>query len=234
MKRVSLVFIVILLVAVGATLVYIFSSRGGATFSRSIQTTPSGLRASFNQHLLNLENYTSALYSDYADNATVVWTGRTAGLGGTYVGANNLRLLYDAALLSVHNLSLTLTGYTEVVNSSSKATVVTGFNISGRSNFLGPFNGSIQASLTYQFERGAWKIVNENWNFVQFSVSSGGGATTFPEWQKLGGPLESRRSADWFHNFVWDYGGAAIAILVYACTGTLMALFLSKLYRRHS
>src|SRR5438552_12685157 len=76
------------------------TTTSSTTTSSSVQgTPPPGIRAAFNKHLSEIGTRDiPTVLTDYQDNAVVVWTGNTAGLGGVYNGVGNIRLLYSAAL----------------------------------------------------------------------------------------------------------------------------------------
>src|SRR2546430_62629 len=93
---------------------------------------------------------------------------------------------------------------------------------------------ALDTQLTYKSDNGAWKISNENWDYKILNITVAGGATTFPEWQKVGPIDASRRSPDWLHNFAWDYGGPGLAVLVWGYVFIIAALILSKSVRKPS
>ena len=120
-----------------------------------------------------------------------------------------------SALGTAQTLNLTPSGIAVVRNTGTQVTVNATLALSGNSQFLGPFNATILASTTYANSGGAWKISNENWDFQSLAASVSGGATTFPEWQRVGEPIAARRSSDWLHNFAWDFGGPGVATLIW-------------------
>ncbi len=216
------------------------STTSPSTSSSSILTTtntqatpPPGAKQTFDQHLSNIDsrNIPVAL-NDYSDNAVVVWTGNTAGLGGSYSGTGNIRLLFAAALSTAQQMTLTPSNYIVRNNSASQVTVNATLAMSGKSNILGAFNGTIIAQAVFNLSNGAWKISNEAWFYKTFNVSSSGGATTFPEWQKVGEPVTSRRSADWLHNFAWDFGGPGAALIIYVSIALLAAVLVVERTRK--
>src|SRR2546426_1790641 len=193
------------------------STTASPTTSSSFQgTPPPGARAAFDRHLSEIGTRDiPTVLTDYQDNAVVVWTGNTAGLGGVYNGVGNIRLLYSAALSTANQIAFTPTTVKTFNNSATQATVNSTLALTGVSNILGKFNGTITTSIVYTYVNGGWKITQENWDYKALNVSSSGGATTFPEWQRVGEPIATRRSADWVHNFAWDFGGPGVAVLIY-------------------
>ena len=158
----------------------------------------------------------------------VVWTGNTAGLGGVYNGVGNIRLLYSAALSTANQIALTPTTVKTFNNSATQATVNSTLALTGVSNILGKFNGTITTSIVYTYVNGGWKITQEDWDYKTLNVSSSGGATTFPEWQRVGEPIATRRSPDWLHNFAWDFGGPGVAVLIYVFVAILALTVIVK------
>ncbi len=243
MKAVSTVVIavgIIVIIAVAGIGFYALSQSGGRQSTTSASTTstsstntqtgaPSGARQAFEQHLSNVDTRNVELaLNDYTDNTVVIWTGHTAGLGGTYSGKGNLRLLFSSALSTANQIMLSPADYLVKNNSASQVTVNATLSMSGTSQILGAFNGTIEAQAVFTFSNGAWKITNEAWYYKTFNVSSSAGATTFPEWQRVGEPVTSRRSPDWLHNFAWDFGGPGAAILIYFSVGVLLAVLVMK------
>lgn len=188
-----------------------------ATTQTTLTINPAQIRSVFDDHLNKISaRDIPVLLNDYEPNAVVTWTGNTAGLGGNYSGTGNIRLLYAAALSTAQKITLTPTNYTQSVVAPDRVLVSTTLNMSGSSQILGPFNGTIVAKIVFTYDNGAWKIINEAWDYKVFNVSQSGGATTFPEWQKVGPPVPQRRGPDWLHDFVWDYGGPLTAMIIYA------------------
>src|SRR2546422_7983964 len=106
MRRGILQSAIVLVVVTAALVTYVFAPQiAQPNISTTASTTlrPS-LRKTFDQHLANMVNYSSSLYQEYLPNATVVWSGQTAGLGGIYNGVGSIRLLYDATLLNTKDL----------------------------------------------------------------------------------------------------------------------------------
>jgi len=68
------------------------TTTSSTTTSSSFQgTPPPGARAAFDRHLSEIGTRDiPTVLTDYQDNAVVVWTGNTAGLGGVYNGVGNI------------------------------------------------------------------------------------------------------------------------------------------------
>jgi len=188
------------------------------------------VKAAFDAHLseINARNVPAVL-NDYSDNALVRWTGRAAGLEGNYSGVGNIRLLYSAALSTAEQITVTPSSYVEIADSSTQETVTSTLTFTGKSSILGTFNGTVQSRTVFVYSSGAWKIQNESWEYKVFNVAASGGATTFPEWQKVGPINLNRRSTDWLHNFAWDFGGLGAAAIVYITIAVLGLLLVRKI-----
>ncbi len=206
------------------------TSSAGSTASTNTQgAPPPGARAAFNQHLLNMDSRNiPVVLNDYTDNPVVVWTGNTAGLGGVYTGAGNIRLLLASALSTAQQITLAPTNYIVKNDSASRVTVNATLAMSGNSQILGPFNGTIIAQSVFTLTNGVWKISNEAWYYKTFNVTTPGGSTTFPEWQKIGPINPTRKSSDQLHNFAWDFGGPGVAATIYLSIGVLVTLLVLK------
>ena len=199
------------------------------TTSQSQGVPPPGVRTAFATHLSRIQSRdVPTVLTDYQDSATVVWAGTAGGEEGTYPGTGNIRLLYSAALSSASQINITPANYVQVNKSSNQVVVNATLSLSGKSTYIGNFNGTVAASITYVYVNGAWVISHEYWNYKSLQGTSSGGATTFPEWQKVGPINPTRRSSDWLHNFAWDYGGPGFAIFLWAFIGLLSAAVVVK------
>ena len=232
--------VVVIIIAVGAF--FLLSGSAGTSVSSTSSSSSSGSSSSQTQssatvdvqnllvqHLKTIETrQVEAILGDYTTNAVVVWQGNTAGLGATYDGQGNIRLLLASALGTAQTLNLTPSGIAVVRNTGAQVTVNATLALSGNSQFLGLFNATILASTTYANSGGAWKISNENWDFKSLAASVSSGATTFPEWQRVGEPIATRRSPDWLHNFAWDFGGPGVAIVIWGFVALVAAAVVVK------
>jgi hypothetical protein len=227
---------VAIIAVVGLSFVFLGGQPGNAASSTTTSTTtpttsptqlspPPGVRTAFDTHLSRIGSRDiPTVLTDYQDSAVVTWAGNAAGLQGNYSGTSNIRLLYSAALSTATQISATPSNYVQVNKSSNQVVVNSTLILAGKSNYLGAFNGTVQASISYVYSNGGWLISHEYWNYKKLTGSSSGGATTFPEWQKVGPINPSRRSTDWLHNFAWDYGGPGVAVLVWAFVGLIAAV----------
>jgi len=210
-------------------------SSGSASTTTSVSTTPVAILAAaniFNQHLQKMEaRQHDAIMNDYSNDSVVVWSGNTAGLGGTYTRKQNIRLLLAVFLGDSQSLSITPTQEDFFKNKDSQVTVNATLELRGNGSILGPFNGTILATTAYTNSEGTLKIGSEKWTFATFFYGAVSTHTTFPEWQDVGEPISSRRSPDWLHNFAWDYGGLGVAILIWGFLA-LVAAAVAKRARR--
>lgn len=128
----------------------------------------------FTSHLqkLSLRNV-SEVVRDYEPYAVLVWEGNSQGLGGIYVGTENITILYDSFLGSSVNLSITNSTYSLVINSTSNvvssAVVNSTISIVGYSMVFDNFTILASTKVDYAMDSGGtWLITNETWNFLQF------------------------------------------------------------------
>jgi hypothetical protein len=163
----------------------------------------------------------------YAPHPTVVWTGNTGGLGGTYTGVENVQILYAGALSTAKTINLTVENYTSSATSASQVNSTYDINMTGYSPILGNLSGTIAVEIEWVYNGTAWTIQNENWNYVVFNTTVKGGATTFPQWH-----IPSRESPDPFKNFVFHIGGPAYAFVIFGYIAVLAALMFTFMYRR--
>ena len=235
---VAILGIVIAIAVVGGSLYFLLRVEPNQTTTSATTTTlvaSPEVKSAFDVHLTRIGSRdVSLVLTDYEDNAVVLWTGQTQGLGGIYSGTDKIRLLYANALSGAKNITVTSSAYSQINGSTTQASVSSTLTIRGTSSYLGRFNGTIVAQLTYKSDNGAWKISNENWDYKILNITVAGGATTFPEWQKVGPIDASRRSLDWLHNFAWDYGGLGLAVLVWGYVFVIAALIMAKSVRKPS
>ena len=187
-----------------------------------------------NAHLANISSRNvPAILSGYASNALVDWKGQTLGLGGNYSGKKNIQLLFAAAIGTAQKLNVTASNIQSIPSLNGEAAATTQgvalhIDTAGKSLVLGAFTSSVDAQIIYQQVGTNWLISSETWNYVNFFGENTGGATTFPEWQKVGPPKVSVRGPDWLHNFAWDYGGLGAAFLVFLSVATIAVVFAVK------
>lgn len=198
------------------------TSSSGAT--SSVVGFPSGAppptgfgQQSVQAHLQKLNSRdVSGAAADYAQNAVMVWSGVTQGLGGTYSGQGAIRLTLQTAIGSASTLTYSIQSFNATGSTSNPnlAGVKTALNFAGASAILGNFNGTIDATYVFINQGGSWLIQQETSNYKSFNVQFAQGATTFPQWQVVGPPLPQRYSESPFKNWVYFYGGASAAAVI--------------------
>ena len=112
----------------------------------------------------------SAILSDYAPNATVVWSGSTYGMGGTYTGTQNIKHLYQVMEGDFQNTTFTAESYEAGYASNGTPGVQAHLAFVGHSPILGTFKGTISASYQYVHGDGTWLISQEDWDFEAFNI----------------------------------------------------------------
>jgi outer membrane protein assembly factor BamB len=141
-----------------------------------------GVGSAFHDHIqLVASRNVPALLEEYQQNATVTWTGDSAGFGGSYNGTTSIEFNFKTTLgdwfaptfaVRTENQSIIATGDTS-------AQVDSEFVFNGTSNIMGKYGGSILSKDYYVYQDAAgWLISHEIWNFtgfdVQYPVISGG------------------------------------------------------------
>jgi hypothetical protein len=144
------------------------------------------VKSAYASHLKDLESENlTAVVAAYQANATVVFKGSIAGIQGSYVGARDIKVLYDGLLspniLGTLNIS-NLTYAVNVLRGGRQAAVNSTFVMHGNSTMLsllhgaGPVSGAYVASIvsftSYVLDGDAWLISNETWDFATFNLTT--------------------------------------------------------------
>ncbi|MEM4302662.1 MAG: hypothetical protein QXQ70_02055 [Candidatus Caldarchaeum sp.] len=190
-------------------------------------TTPSlqvNLRSFFQTYIEDISKRdVPAVVSKYTSSSVAVWGGKAAGLGGTYRGEGNIRILYIAALGTAKTIQFKEISYNEKVE-GNMGVIESEQAISGNSDILGAFNGTVKIELKIGVVNNKPVILEENWDYLSFNYEKTGGATTFPQWAdiKAGRPiaLEPDKSFKDLAWFLSDY----FALAVYAALATLSVM----------
>ena len=140
------------------------------------------VRSSFDNHMqLVASRDVSALVVEYERNASVTWTGESAGFGGSYNGTTSIKYEFKTTLGDWFAPAFSVSNETEsvIATGGASAYVSSAFLFSGRSNVMGNFSGTVLAQDSYSYSSaGGWLISRETWNFtrfnIQYSVISGG------------------------------------------------------------
>lgn len=211
------------------------------TITTPVQTTPQAtttpafpvnLRSFFNTYLQDITRRdVSAVVDKYTGTSVAVWGGRSGGLGGTYRGQGNIRILYITALGTAKTIEFKELSFRERVEGET-GIIESEQEMSGDSDILGKFNGKIKMVLKVNVVNNKPVIVEENWDFVEFAYERTGGATTFPQWAdvKAGRPvaLEPSRSFKDLAWFLSDY----FALTVYAAVALVAVMAVMAARRR--
>jgi hypothetical protein len=204
------------------------SSTSTSSAASGTGNVSAAVEAATNTHVSYIESRNiPQVLTQYTSHPTVVWTGNTGSLGGTYSGIENIQILYSGSLSSAKQIALTIQNYSSNTVSSSQVNSTFGMNMTGYSPILGNISGIIQVSIEWVYNGTGWQIQNENWNYVVFNTTVKGGATTFPQWH-----TPSRESPDPFKNFVFHIGGPAYAFVIFGYAAVLIALLLTFMFRR--
>jgi hypothetical protein len=236
----AVIGVIVAVVVVGALAVVLLGTGGGGNTntSRSQTSSSAGVpsvdpTAAFQSHIQDIQSrQVTTIVNEYDPSATVVWTGVTAGLGVMYSGSGNIKLLYSGALGTAQTINIQTSNVQVSGPSGSTFSVNATLKISGTSVVLGPYNGTITMKVVYTGSSSGWKISYEHWNYNAFFVTNEAGATTFPEWQKVGEPIATHRSPDRFHNFSWDYGGPGAAFFIWVLAAAVAVAAAAESVRR--
>lgn len=166
----------------------------------------------------------------YNSNSVDVWSGQTEGLGGTYSGTGNIRILYSASIGHANTISAKashlqmVTEAPGVVNASMNVVLV------GTSTALGNFNASISATQQWVNNGGTWTIQKENWNYLSFYSSNPTTATVFPQWGlQISGKSVNLASE---HVFEWNVAPYMALAVYVAVIATVAYVLLAKSRKR--
>ena len=232
-RIVGVVVVIALVAGLGLYLLVLAGPPSTSTGGTGVTSTNSGgpfnATAAYLGHLQAFANKTICSFSqckyslvalnDYTDKSTIIWGGDSGGLNGNYTGLQKIQYLYQA-----------MNAVAQVINITTYNLKATGnqvnleMNVTGVSTAIGQFNGTVKAVVTYASTNGAWSISKENWNYLSFNDQRPGGDTTFPQWRTIGGPISDTKSPDPFKQFIFDYGGGAMMLLIFSFVATFAVL----------
>jgi hypothetical protein len=224
----ALVIALVLFVAAGLTLEFVFLPRAS---SPAVTTRPSEpVKTAVDQWVSYIGSRNVDELADlYAQNASVVWSGEDSGLGGTYVGQSNVKILYGATIGKDTSLNASIADYVQKYTSSTGANVTFTLDIKGNSTEAGAVAILVNASQEWKYAAGQWQIVKENWDYTAFDEQIAFCCvTTFPQWTALKDGQSPSLVSD--KSFEWN-AGPYVAASVYAFLGGVVALGLVR-YRR--
>ena len=198
----------------------------------TVQTTPTfqvNLRDFFKTYIEDItKRDVPAVVSKYTSTSVAVWGGKAAGLGGTYRGEGNIRILYIAALGTAKTIQFKEVSYSERME-NNLGVIESTQEIKGNSDILGAFDGQVKIVLKIGIMNNKPVILEENWDYLAFNYEKTGGATTFPQWAdiKAGRPIALEPDRN-FKDLAWllsDY----FALALYACLALISVMVLTAL-----
>jgi hypothetical protein len=206
------------------------------TPTTAVQTTATfqvNLRAFFQTYIEDISKRdVPAVVSKYTSTSVAIWGGRSGGLGGTYRGEGNIRILYIAALGTAKTIKFKEVSYSERIEGNI-GIIESTQDINGNSDILGAFNGTVKIVLKIGVVNNKPVILEENWDYVAFNYEKTGGATTFPQWAdiKAGRPiaLEPDKS---FKDFAWLFSDY-FTLALYIGLAAVSAMALTALIRKN-
>ncbi len=198
----------------------------------TVQATPTfqvNLRDFFKTYIEDIaKRDVPSVVSKYTSTSVAVWGGKAAGLGGTYRGEGNIRILYIAALSTAKTIQFKEVSYSERME-NNLGVIESTQEIKGNSDILGAFDGQVKIVLKIGIVNNKPVILEENWDYVSFNYEKTGGATTFPQWAdiKAGRPIALEPDRN-FKDLAWllsDY----FALALYACLAAISFTVLTAL-----
>jgi hypothetical protein len=136
----------------------------------------SDLVQTWTSHVLKFETvdgdffFKSAVLEDYLPNATMMWSGTTMGLGGTYVGTDNISLTLQTFLEADTSFNMSIDSFNVTNISNGTGDIGANLSFTGSSVTWGALAGTISANYVYLHQNGEWLISQEDWNFESFST----------------------------------------------------------------
>jgi len=236
-KVVPVVIVVVVIVAAVGIYFGLFYGKGVTTTTTPPPPSSGGnlnqVPVLFREHIANISAQNiQGIMQQYGTNSLVIWKGNTQGLGGTYSGYGNINILYDKAIGSASSFNMKILSYSQRNISSSEAEVNSSVSMTGKSTYLGNMSATINITAVYDYTSSGWQISNETWNFLTFTVTQSGGATTFPEWQKVGPPNPSFTGPDVVHNIAWIAGPGLAAFLYALILSVAMLAVVKRVWKR--
>lgn len=151
-----------------------------SSYLADANTTP--VLQSFQLHTAHIdEKNATAVASDYASNATMIWEGTTFGLGGSYTGSGNIEFTWQTFLGGAKNVTVTIRSVNATALANETVMLHADLFFEGYSVVVGSFNATTSGTYSYVFFSGAWKIAQEVTLFTQahteYSCGAGGPCT---------------------------------------------------------
>jgi hypothetical protein len=155
------------------------SPSSGGTASQTAKSGPAppiNVTQAYLTHLDNFANFSMCSYSatcvysytvlnDYGNSTRIVWLGQSFGGPRNATGSLAIQQLYQGLTGIIQSMNISLIS---VKASGDQVNVM--MNVSGASEVLGPYHGTINAQATYAYVNGSWVIVNETWNYLALTA----------------------------------------------------------------
>lgn len=198
------------------------TSSGSTTTSSSTSSftattgNNSGVSTQLNLFIQTFDNRNvGGLANFYTDSSVDTWTGNSQGLGGTYTGIGNIRILYAASIGHTNDLVVYPSKIQMVAYSPTVVNVTMQLQLNGSSTALGKISANVSAQQQWANQGGSWSIVKENWDYVSFYAQNPVEATVFPQWGlQIAGQNPNLASEHAFEWGVAPYIAAAIYISI--------------------
>jgi hypothetical protein len=141
----------------------------------------SAVTQTFDSHVSHIDDLNAdAVAADYTPNATMIWYGDTFGLGGTYQGTSDIKLLWQT-FLEVRNITSTASAVNVTRLPNETVVLKADLFYQGYGREVGNFNLTTSGSYLYLFQSGEWQIVRESTGFkdgtIQYPCAASGPCT---------------------------------------------------------
>lgn len=180
----AVAIVVVVLVAVSGFFLLTQSAQkvsppSGGTAPQSTKSGPAppiNVTKAYLTHLDNFANFTICSYSatcvysytvlnDYSNSTRIVWLGQSFGGPRNATGSLAIQQLYQGLTGIIQSMNVSIIS---IKASGDQVNAV--MNVTGASEVLGPYHGTIDAQATYAYVNGSWVIVNETWNYVALTA----------------------------------------------------------------
>jgi len=165
------------------------SSASGARAQSATGAPPPGFNVTqaYLAHIDEFANRTACAYSatcvysfaalnDYTNQSTVSWVGHSRPISvGTFSGLANIQSLYQTVATVTSTMRLHVLS---VGASGDQLNLV--MNVTGTSESLGNYAGTVRAQASYAYANGAWSISREVWNYTYFASEFNGSYQPYP------------------------------------------------------
>jgi hypothetical protein len=137
----------------------------------------SAVTQAFDSHVSHIDDLNAdAVAADYTPNATMIWYGNTFGLGGTYQGTSDIKLVWQT-FLEVRNITSTASAVNVTRLPNETVVLKADLFYQGYGGVVGNFNLTTSGSYSYLFQSGEWQIVRESTGFKEGTIQYPCGAS---------------------------------------------------------